>query len=99
MCGEMDGEGSLADGNLGAEMTRMSAGSGVRHGLGSEAAGGRISEFVGIVEVTSERKTIGEPFNAQGALVDVRTMCSLVEGAFEGVVGPIDAVGTGVAAA
>jgi hypothetical protein len=98
MCGEMDGEGSLADGSLGAEMTHVSAGSVVRHGLGTEAASGWISELVGVVEVASERKTVGEPFDAQGALVDVWAVCLLVEGAFEGIVGPIDAVGTGVAA-
>jgi hypothetical protein len=99
MCGEMDGEGSLADGSLGAEMTHVGAGSVVRHGLGTEAASGWISEFVGVVEVASERKTVGESFNAQGALVDVWTMCLLVEGAFEGIAGPIDAMGTGIAAA
>jgi hypothetical protein len=54
---------------------------------------------VGVVEVTSECETVGEPFDAQGALMDVWAMCLLVEGALEGIVGPIDAVGTGVAAA
>jgi hypothetical protein len=54
---------------------------------------------VGVVEVASERETVGEPFDAQGALVDVREMGLLVEGSFEGIVGPVDAAGTGVAAA
>jgi hypothetical protein len=54
---------------------------------------------VGVVEVTSERKAVGEPFDAQGALVDVWAMCLFVEGAFEGIVGPVDAMGARVAAA
>jgi hypothetical protein len=95
----MDGEGSLADGSLGTEMAHVGAGGVVRHGLGTEAASGWISEFVGVVEVASERKTVGESFGAQGALVDVWTMCLLVEGTFEGIVGPVDAIGTRVAAA
>jgi hypothetical protein len=99
MCGEVGDEGSLADGSLGAEMTRVGAGSVVRHGLGTEAACGWISELVGVVEMASERKTVGEPFDAQGALVDVWAVCLLVEDAFKGIVGPIDAVTAGVAAA
>jgi hypothetical protein len=99
MCGEMDGEGSLADGGLGAKLAHVGAGTVVRHILGAEAASGRITEFVGVVEMASERKTVDEPFGTQGALVDVWTMCLLVEGAFEGVVGPIGTVDTGVAAA
>jgi hypothetical protein len=96
MCGEMDGEGSLTDGGLGTKMAHVGAGSVVRHGLGTNTTGGWISEFVGVVEMASECKTVGEPFDAQGAVVDVWAMCLFVEGAFEGVVGPIDAVGTGV---
>jgi hypothetical protein len=95
----MDGEGSLADGGLGAEMTHVDAGSVVRHGLRTEAASGWISKIVGVVEMASERKTVGEPFDAQGALVDVWAVCLLVEDAFEGIVGPIDAEGAGVTAA
>jgi hypothetical protein len=49
--------------------------------------------------MASERKTVGEPFDAQGALVDVWAVCLLVEDAFEGIVGPIDAEGAGVTAA
>jgi hypothetical protein len=96
--GEMDVEEGLADGDVGTQVALV--GSDTRgHILGAEAACGWISEFVGVVEVASERKTVGEPFNAQGALVDVWAMCLLVEGAFEGIVGPIDAMGTGIAAA
>jgi hypothetical protein len=54
---------------------------------------------VGVVEMASERKTVGESFDAQGTLVDVWAMCLLVEGTFEGIVGPVDAIGTRVAAA
>jgi hypothetical protein len=54
---------------------------------------------VGVVEMASERKTVGESFNAQGTLVDVWAMCLFVEDTLEGIVGPIDAVGTGIAAA
>jgi hypothetical protein len=53
---------------------------------------------VDVVEMASERKTIGESFDAQGALVDMWAMCLLVEGAFEGIVGPVDAIGARVAA-
>jgi hypothetical protein len=95
----MGDEGSLTDSGLGAEVAHVSAGAFVRHGSGAEAASGRIPEFVGVVKMASERKTVGEPFNAQGALMDVWAMRLFVEGAFEGIVRPIDAVGTGVAAA
>jgi hypothetical protein len=54
---------------------------------------------VGVVEMASKRKTVGEPFDAQGALVDVWAMCLLVEGSLEGIVRPVDAVGTRIAAA
>jgi hypothetical protein len=99
MCGEMDSEGSLANGSLGAEVTCVGAGSVVRHGLGTEAASGWVPEFVGVVEVTSERETGGEPLDAQGAVVDMWAMCLFVEGAFEGIVGPVDAMGARIAAA
>jgi hypothetical protein len=95
----MDGEGSFADGSLGAKMTRVSAGTVVGHGLGTEAASGWVSEFVGVVEMASERKTVGELFDAQGALVDVREVCLYMEGSLEGIVRPIDAIGARVAAA
>jgi hypothetical protein len=99
MCGEMDSEGSFADGSLGAKMARVSAGTVVGHGLGAEATSGWIPEFVGVVEVASERKTVGEPFDTQGALINVREMCLYVEGSLEGIVRPIDAIGARVAAA
>jgi hypothetical protein len=99
MCGEMDGEGGLTDGSLGAKMAHVDAGSVVRHGLGTEAASGWVSEFVGVVEMASERETVGEPFDAQGTLVDVREMCLYVEGSLEGIVRPVGAIGTGVATA
>jgi hypothetical protein len=96
--GEMDVEEGLADGDIGTQMTLV--GSGTRgHLLGAEAASGWIPEFVGVVEVVSERKTVGEPFDAQGTLVDVREMCLYVEGSLEGIVRPVDAIGAGVAAA
>jgi hypothetical protein len=94
----MNGEGSLADGGLGTEMACVDAGSVVRHSLGAETASGWISEFVGVVEVASERETVGEPFDTQGTLVDVWTVCLLVEGPLERVVRPVGAVGTGVTA-
>jgi hypothetical protein len=52
-----------------------------------------------LVEMAPERDTVGEPFDAQRALMDVREVCLCVERSLEGVVGPIDTVGTGVAAA
>jgi hypothetical protein len=54
---------------------------------------------VGVVEMASERKTVGESFDAQGALMDVREMCLYMEGSLEGIVRPIGAIGTRVAAA
>jgi hypothetical protein len=99
MRGEMDGEGSLADGSLGTEVAHVGAGSVVRHNLGAEAAGGWISELVGVVEMASEGKAIGKSLDTQGALVDVWEVCLLVECPFKGVVGPVDAVGTGITAA
>jgi hypothetical protein len=95
----MDGEGSLADSSLGTEMAHMGAGSPVRHGSGTEAASRRVTEFVGVVEMAPEREAVGKPLDAQGALVDVREMCLYVEGSLEGIVRPVGAVGTGVAAA
>jgi hypothetical protein len=99
MCGEMDGEGSFADGDMGAEVAYMGTGNVVRHILGSEAACGQISKFVDVVEMASERETIGKPFDAQGALMDVWEMCLYVEGSLEGIVRPIDAIGARVATA
>jgi hypothetical protein len=49
--------------------------------------------------MTSEGDTIGEVFDAQGALVDVGEMRLYVENSLEGIVGPVDAVSAGVAAA
>jgi hypothetical protein len=42
---------------------------------------------------------VGESPDTQGTLMDVREVCLYVEGSFKGVVGPVDAVGAGVAAA
>jgi hypothetical protein len=58
-----------------------------------------IAELVDFVEMASERGAVGEPFDAQGALMDVWEMCLCVEGPLKGVVRPVDTVGTGVAAA
>jgi hypothetical protein len=99
MGGEMNGEGSLTDGSLGAEMAHVGTESVVRHDLGTEAASGWISKFVGVVEMASECKTVGEPFDAQGTLVDVWAMCLLMEGTLKGVVRPVGAISAGVAAA
>jgi hypothetical protein len=79
-------------------MAHVGAGSVVRHGSGAEATGGWIPEFVGVVEVASEREAVGEPFDAQGTLVDVQEMSLFVEGSFKGIVGPVGAAGTGIAA-
>jgi hypothetical protein len=54
---------------------------------------------VGVVEVASEGQAVGESLDTQGALVDVWEMCLYVEGSLKGVVGPIDAIDAGVAAA
>jgi hypothetical protein len=99
MCGEVDGEGGLADGSLGAEVTHVGAGSAGRHGLRAEATSGWISKLVDVVEMASERKTVGESLDAQGALMDVREVCLDVEGSLEGVERPVGTIGAGVAAA
>jgi hypothetical protein len=52
-----------------------------------------------LVEMALEGSTVDEPFDTQGALVDVWEMCLHVKGSLERVVRPIDTVGTGVAAA
>jgi hypothetical protein len=49
--------------------------------------------------MASEGKAIGESLDTQGTLVDVWEMCLFVEISLERVVGPIDAVGAGIAAA
>jgi hypothetical protein len=49
--------------------------------------------------VASEGSAVGESFDAQGALVDMREVCLRVEGTLKGVVRPIDTVDAGVAAA
>jgi hypothetical protein len=89
----------FADSDVGAEMTCVGAGSVDRHDLGAEAVSGRISELVELVEVASKCGVVGELSGTQGALMDVWEMRLYVEGLLKGVVGPVDAVGTGVAAA
>jgi hypothetical protein len=69
------------------------------HKLGAEVTSGLVIELVDFVEMTSKGSAVGKPFDAQRALVDVWEMCLRVEGPLEGVVRPIGAVGTGVAAA
>jgi hypothetical protein len=54
---------------------------------------------VDFVEMTPKGSVVDESFDAQGTLVDVWEMCLHMEGSLEGVVGPIGAVGTGIAAA
>jgi hypothetical protein len=54
---------------------------------------------VDLVEVTSEGGAIDEAFDAQGTLVDVGEMRLYVKDSLERVVGPVDAVSAGVAAA
>jgi hypothetical protein len=96
--GEMDVEEGLADGDIGTQVALV--GSGTRgHILGAEAACGRISELVDFVEMASEGDAVGELLGAQGTLVDVWEMRLFVEDSLKGVVGSIDAVGTGIAAA
>jgi hypothetical protein len=96
--GEMDVEDGLADGGIGAKVTRVGAGSAGRHGLEAEATSGWVTEFVDLVEMSSEGDAIDEAFDAQGTLVDVGEMHLYVEELLKGVVGPIDTVGTGVTA-
>jgi hypothetical protein len=64
-----------------------------------EAASRSVVKLVELVEMASESGTVGEPFDAQGALVDVWEVCLYMEGLLKGVVRPVDAIGTGVAAA
>jgi hypothetical protein len=52
MYGEVDVENGLTDGSIGTEVTRV--GIGWWHGLGVEAACGRVSELVDFVEMASE---------------------------------------------
>jgi hypothetical protein len=97
MYGEVNVEKGLADGDVWALVTLV--GSGTRgHILGAEAACGWIPEFVGVVEMASEGKAIGESLDTQRALVDVWEMCLYVEGSLKGIVRPVDTVGAGVAA-
>jgi hypothetical protein len=97
--GKMDIQDGFADGDVGAEVACIGAGSVDRHGLGTEAASGRVAESVDFVKMASERGAVGESFDAQGTLVDVWEMRLDVEDLLERVVRPIGAVGTRVAAA
>jgi hypothetical protein len=63
-----------------------------------EATCGWIPEFVGVVEMASEGKAIGESLDTQGTLVDVWEVCLHVEGSLKRIVRPVDTVGAGVAA-
>jgi hypothetical protein len=54
---------------------------------------------VDVVEMTPEGETSGESFDTQGTLVDVREMRLYVEGSLEGIVRPVGAIGTRIAAA
>jgi hypothetical protein len=80
-------------------MAHVGAGTVVWHILGAEAASGRITEFVDLVEMSSEGDAIDEAFDAQGTLVDVGEVRLCVKELLKGIVGPINAVGTGVAVA
>jgi hypothetical protein len=96
----MNIEGGSAGSDMGAVGTCVDVGSVDRHSLGTaEATSGLVTEFVSLVEMMSERDVVGKSSGAQGTLVDVGEMYLDVEGSLKGVVGPVDAVGAGVAAA
>jgi hypothetical protein len=98
MYGKVDVEEGLADSDVGTQVTLVSSVT-RGHGLRAEAACGRISKLVDVVEMTPEGEASGKSFDTQGALVDVREVCLDVEGSLEGVKRPVGAIGTGVTAA
>jgi hypothetical protein len=68
------------------------------HALRMEATGGLVIELVDLVKMSSEGGAVGEPFDAQRALVDVWEVCLHVECSLERIVRPIGAVDARVAA-
>jgi hypothetical protein len=69
------------------------------HALRTEVTSGLVIELVDLVEITSKGGAVGEPFDAQGTLVDMWEVCLRVEGSLEGVVRPVSAVDTEIVVA